>query len=152
MVKIQSPWYRVFSFGSNCSALCIILHNVTTPPAALTFEKTKLFIHEPRGTRVILNDIICRGNDLFGRSAYYRTSFFSSAVWHWSTSRKFLLPTGVLRAVGRSWNARCGCWWVQVHADGLCWVLSLQDGALVGTGFHSRKPGDRTPGIFTALK
>lgn len=72
--KIPSPWYSVSSFDSNCFALCIILHNVTTPPAAVTSEKTKLFIHEPRGTRRILNYTICRGNDLFGWATYYPVS------------------------------------------------------------------------------
>lgn len=55
-----------------------------------------------------------------------------------------------LRAVGRGWNGR----WVPVHAGGLCWVVSVQNSALVGTdtGFHGRKPQDSTPGIFTVLR
>lgn len=91
-LKAQSLWYSVFSFGSNCSALCIILHNMTTPPAALTSEKTKLFIHEPRGIRVILNYINCGGNDLFSWTTCYWMSFSSSVAWHWSTLQNFCYP------------------------------------------------------------
>lgn len=151
--KTQSLWYSVFSFGSNCSALCIILHNMTTPPAALTSEKTKLFIREPRGTRVILNYINHRGNDLFSWAAYYWVSFSWSAAWHWSTPQNFCFAQGLLGAVGRGCNGRCGGCWVPVRAGGLCWVVGLQSSALVGTGtgFHGRKPQGSTPGIFTVL-
>lgn len=65
-----------------------------------------------------------------------------------SVARRFL------RAVGRGWKCRCGGFWVPVHAGELCWAVSLQNSALVGTGtgFHGRKPQDSTPGIFAVLR
>lgn len=112
---------------------------MTTPPAAPTSEKTKLFIREPRGTRVILNYINRRGSDLFSWAAYYWVSFSWSAAWHSSTPQNFCHPQRLLRAVGRGWKgqvwrllAPSPCWWTLLgcqspgqcpgrHRQGISW-------------------------------
>lgn len=124
---------------------------MTTPPAALTSEKTKLFIHEPRGTRVILNYINHRGNYC---SVGLLTTAWTALHLQQDIDQLHRIPVahGFLRALGRGWNGRCG--WGSNPGSSSAELFSLQSSALVGTGtgFPGRKPQDSTPGIFTVLR
>lgn len=65
--KKKKKGHNIVSFPLTVIVLLFVLSYTTQPhhPLLQLLEKTELCIHEPRGTRMIPNDTICRGNDLF---------------------------------------------------------------------------------------
>lgn len=125
---------------------------MTTPPAAPTSEKTKLFIHEPRGTRVILNYINCRGNDL-GCLLLNELLFICSMTL---INHRISVPMGSSGLLVEAGNAG-----VEAAGSGFQSMLLYSAEFLVSRTpekcpgrhrIHGKKPQDSTPGIFTVLR